>query len=296
MTDKDYREQLNKHLEDFLKLYQGSELTKKNYRSDLNQFIEFLVDLDKPLEELTTYDISLYNDKLTEKNYKPATHNRKHASMNMFLEYLKDIDIIKRNVKNIIPPRSNKPRESRFIDSKELDQLLAYINRPSMDELECRNRLIMKSLLALGLRMRELINVNIDDFKNKQLEVIGKGNKQRKVPVPDNLIKDINRYLMIKGVENKGALFTTINGDRISVSGMNKIINTELDKAGLGGIGITPHSFRHTYATELDRNLVSVGTIQSLLGHSNREMTEHYIHTTSREKTEAGDIVNNILW
>lgn len=290
------KEKWSEYLESYLELRKFPELTEKNYLVDLNQFIEFTVNNSYDPKDLTTLNLSKYSKVLDEKNYKDATFNRKLSSLNGFLEYLQDIGEVDEKVKNIIPLRENKFRESRFMDTEEVEILLRTINKPTTNILQKRDKLIIKTLLTTGLRLRELKNLDIKDIKGTELRIIGKGNKERKLNLPENLINEIKSYLIMRGDETETKIFTGMTGKPLSISGLRKIIKQQLEKSGLHDKGITPHTFRHTCGTILSENNISISTIQSIFGHSNPQTTNRYIHTSSQAKIEASECMNDIIW
>ncbi|CAG8645094.1 11035_t:CDS:2 [Ambispora gerdemannii] len=155
------------------------------------------------------------------------------------------------------------------ISEKELS-LLKLARFEKNEAVYQRNNLILDFLFYTGLRVSELVNLKHRDYQEQSLRIHGKGNKIRQALVPPFLEK----YLRLGA---KGYLFTNQNGHRLLTDKVREIIRTRTKLAGLKK-WVSPHTFRRSFATLLDRRKVRMTTIQKLLGHSNLETTAQYIH------------------
>lgn len=133
-----------------------------------------------------------------------------------------------------------------------------------------RNNLILDFLFYTGIRVKELVNIKHSDYQNKQLRILGKGNKVRYVLLPPFLEKHFD-------LSKQDYLFTNLDGSKMLIKHIQRIIRNRTLKAGLNKI-ITPHSFRRSFATLLNNLKVNLTTIQKLLGHNDINTTASYIH------------------
>ena len=173
----------------------------------------------------------------------------------------------------------------------EIDQLIAVIDL-SKPEGE-RNRAIIETLYSCGLRVSELITLKLSDlfFDEGFLKVTGKGNKQRFVPIDNQTIKFINIYIKeIRShlnIENefKDTLFLNRRGKQLSRAMIFTIVKQLAEKMGLKK-SISPHTFRHSFATHLLENGADLRSIQLMLGHESITTTEIYMHVDRRHLSE----------
>ena len=153
-------------------------------------------------------------------------------------------------------------------------------------------------LLSCGLRVSELVSLNITDIYEDHLRVIGKGNKERVVFFAEGCREAIDDYLTVRNPdkispEDKHALFISRDNRRISVRGVQKMLDKKLKLAGLDSSRYSPHKLRHTAATLMLKNGVDTRALQEVLGHSNLNTTQIYTHldnTALREAAKANPI------
>lgn len=275
-------------LENYLNLIRKSELTKRNYRVDLQQFLDWIVKSNHKLENLTTLELTKYKEFFEENSFSEATVNRKITSLTGFIEYLKDIGLANKELKNIIPLKAIPYRESEFMERGEIEMLLDGIEQKPTgnDYNKTRDDLILLIFLSTGMRLAEVKNIDINDLNGSTLRVVGKRNKERFIELDDALIKKIHGYYKNRNI-NETKLFLSRLGKPIGERGLRNLIDKRLDMYGVDKDRITPHAFRHTYATMLDELNVPFGTIQSILGHDSEKMTSRYIHTTNESRINA---------
>ncbi len=208
-------------------------------------------------------------------------------AMHLDLMSMKDYASIKR----IKAPTGSRVQSGRVLNDYEIDLLLDTCSARSFHDL--RDCAMLGLMLFAGLRRKEVVSLKLADidWSRKQICVIGKRNKERILPLKDNLLKMLARYVLHVRGELEGALFCRITKD-------NRIINIPLSarsvyavvakRARLADIGnLEPHDLRRTFATTLDRNQVSLKLIKELLGHSSINTTETYIYTDLTQLADA---------
>ena len=260
----------------------------KSYENDLNKFLNFLqIEKNKyKPDEVTTdlikefiYDIS--------KKLKSSSQSRIISGIRNFYDYLIFENIISNNpVDNIELPKIEK-KLPNILSIEEIDRLINNINieKPESE----RNIAIIETLYGCGLRVSELINLKISNlfFSEDFIIVTGKGNKQRLVPISEVNKKSINCYILnsrgklkIKE-EYKDTLFLNRRGSKLSREMIFTIIKNLVLKSKINK-KISPHSFRHSFATHLLENGADLKSIQQLLGHQSITTTEIYMHLDNK--------------
>jgi integrase/recombinase XerD len=159
-------------------------------------------------------------------------------------------------------------------------------------------RAMVVLLLSTGIRRSEAVTITLDDLnlEERQLLIRGKGDKERVVPLTDQVVEAIQAYLPHRTKTESRHLFVSAwKGRPIHGRCINRMLKIVVGKAGLAGQGITPHKLRHTFATHLIRNGVDVRTVQELLGHSELETTAKYLHSDTKTKQAAVGKLNGLL-
>lgn len=287
-----------------------SENTVKSYFRDLKVFFDFKKNepyLKKiELKKLAPININMYYSYLiSEKNNNPLSISRKKYVLKLFLDFLVEQKIISSSpipsesvIKTV---RKIKAKSPTYLEIDEIQRLNQTILTTYEDEfIKCRNYFIINLFLHTGLRISELLSLDISDIdKNKKtnvLSIIGKGSKERIVPInvaelsnelsdPQNLIRDYMDYRRAVKTETS-ALFISNRGARLTA----RYVQAELKKLiNLAGIDkkITPHKLRHTFATYFLRNCANIRLVQEVLGHSSISTTQIYTHTDKHELIEA---------
>ena len=288
---KEYNYDLNM----FLKYMKTNfKLTKENDFSKIN-----IKDFDiQTLKKITTNDINSFLSYLAlNQGSKPATRARKISTIRIFFAYLFDQKLIDDNPAiGIKTPKQEKrmPKYLSLDDSKKLLSVTADEN----DENKERDYAIITLFLNCGLRLSELVGINISniDFSENRLTVIGKGNKERTIYLNEACIKAIQDYLSVRPkegvkVDSKGsnkALFLSKRKERISNRMVQYIVERELMKAGLDTSKYSTHKLRHTAATLMYQyGHVDIRALQELLGHESIATTEIYTHVSNEQVRDA---------
>ena len=257
-----------------------SDNTLQSYKRDLKQFKQYLDSCDKNYSKLTNQDIKDYISYLQESGKKASSISRCIASIRSFYQYeLKNKKIKEDPTDNIQSPKIEK-RVPSVLTSKEVALLL---DQPKDVDLKgIRDKAMLEFAYATGMRVTEIISLNIEDVNLKEGYVVCKtGSRQRNIPLGNMSLKALTEYIenareiLIKN-ENEKALFVNINGKRLTRQGFWKIIKYYKEQAHITK-EITPHVLRHSFATHLLQNGADLKAIQTMLGHSDISSTQVYM-------------------
>lgn len=277
---------IDKYLE-YLKVERKySNKTILSYKDDLIEYNEFLGNnftniLNIDMNIVNNYMKYLYDRKITK-----SSISRKLSSIRGLYNYLAREDIIKENHFNKIQNPKRELYLPKFLKDEELDKIFSVCN--SNNPTEERDTLIIELLYATGVRVSELVNIKIKDInrKEKLIKVLGKGNKERMViynnhtkKALDTYLKDGYNYFNKKSSEY---LILNKNGNKLSERYIREIINKKVSQASLD-IKISPHTLRHTFATDILENGADLMTVKELLGHESLNTTSIYTHITNEQ-------------
>ncbi len=282
-----------------------SRNTSDAYRNDLGQFWEFLQDTtnghsngDGSLNGSTNggfiwsaVDINILNkyieDLRVRKGYRDTTTARKVASIKSFFGFLSENSIITEDpTESLGSPRVGRTLP-KFLPEEDVSKLLDTAYKSGTNEGQ-RDAVIMELLYATGLRVGELVALNIQDLdlSESYIRCMGKGSKERIVHLYPKALEELRRYLKQARVALLGhhhseqSLFVNHRGDRLTRQWVWTILKTYAEKAGISQ-NITPHTLRHSFATHLLQNGASLRHVQELLGHSSISTTQVYTHLTN---------------
>ena len=257
-----------------------SKNTLESYKRDLKQFREYLEEHGIHYNRVKEEDVQNYIQELQDKGKKASSISRCIASIRSFLQFiLKNKKIKVDPIANIQSPKIEK-RTPNVLTAKEVELLL---KQPDTVDLKgVRDKAMLEFAYATGMRVTEIISLNIDDVNLEEAYVICKnGNKQRIIPLGSMSLKALKEYIeeardvLIKNEDEK-ALFVNINGGRLTRQGFWKIIKYYKDQAHITK-DITPHVLRHSFATHLLQNGADLRAIQTMLGHSDISSTQVYM-------------------
>lgn len=254
--------------------------TRLNYRLDLEGFYGFLG--DKPIESVDYLFLRKYLALLKEKNFKSRTLGRHLSSLRSFFRFLVREGFLKTNpILTVSSPKQEKHLPS-FLTEEEVNKLIDSVcvkDDPGVFAL--RDRAILETFYSTGMRISELVGVSIDDidFIGGIVKVMGKGKKERIVPIGEHAISAIRVYLDTRK-KDSAALFLNKNGTRITDRGVRNIVVKYLRIAGTRE-GVSAHTFRHSFATHLLNHGADLRSVQELLGHANLSTTQIYTHLTT---------------
>jgi len=253
---------------------------------------ETAVQLDQLLLSVQINDVRSYLAFLTEKQYSKATIARKLATLRSFYKF-----VVKTNrlgsspVTSIRTPKQEK-KLPKFLEYEEVKRLL---ETPPMDNwLGARDRAILETLYSTGIRVSELVALNMDDidFLGEVVHVRGKGKKERISPISSSALQIIQHYMEFrnKRAQNNSnfdmkVLFVNKHGRRLSTRSVRRKMDKYLKIAGLDS-SISPHTLRHSFATHMLNNGADLRSVQELLGHQSLSTTQVYTHLTTRRLKE----------
>lgn len=288
-------------LQQFLNRLDGlnkSKHTIVNYRVDLNYYLNYVDEngldlLEVDLQALEGYTVHLkYATYGKGQTYSEGTIVRRITSVRLFYNYLHKRDIINRNpALDLELPETLEGNDPSFITQSEVKKLI----RATRGEThEVRDSLILKTFIVTGLRLSELAELNKTDILGTVLTVRrGKGNKSRKVFLPENLARSIEAYKTKLKSDNE-ALFISQKGSRMSNTAIQRLVKKYMDKIGLDMDRFSTHSLRHTYASIMLEKGADIVSIQQSLGHSSLETTQKYAHVLDSTRQEAADMMAEI--
>ena len=262
-----------------------SKYTIDNYERDLNDLNDYLKSKKINYCKLSKDDIREYLKYLDDLKLSKATISRILSSLRSFYGYLMiQKKVLVNPFKMIRNPKKDK-KLPKYLSYQEFMELLDKLKQD--DDLSIRNRLILELLYATGLRVSELVNIKLNDIdiKNKTIKVMGKGSKERIVYFGDYAKEVLGDYLsnnrndLLDGKQSD-YLFINKNGDELTVSGIEYVINQIIKGTSLK-YKISPHVLRHTFATHLLEEGADIRSVQTLLGHSSLSTTQIYTHVSN---------------
>lgn len=284
---------LDKSLDNFLAHIQmsrsGSNKTEDAYRRDIQRFINYLHDQDiTSFNDVTKntmmdYITILRSGKLTTKKISNSTFARVMSSLRSFYKYLNRYEGIENNPVQSFKSPKVKQNLPEFLTFAQMQQLLSHFDLSNPVEL--RNRCMIETMYACGLRVSELasIRMNYIHLDQQVLIILGKGNKERMVPFYPRCGQLIQRYINESRCQfvkkEHGILFVSQSGNPITPRAIQLILKNIGEKEGFP-FDLHPHMLRHSFATHLLDNGADLRVVQELLGHENLSTTQIYTHVT----------------
>jgi integrase/recombinase XerC len=296
-----------------------SEHTAKCYGADLVQFEQFLIErsegtsptgepispghpgaasatavatesntrVDQLLLAADTNTIRAYLAFLNEKQYSRATVARKLGTLRSFYKFLVKRNHLTSNPLIAVRTPKQEKKLPRFLEYEEVKRLL---ETPPMDSwLGARDRAILETLYSTGMRVSELVGLNMDDidFLGEVVHIRGKGKKERIAPISSSALQIIQHYMEFRNKRAQSnpnfdskVLFVNKHGTRLSTRSVRRKMDKYLKMAGLDP-AISPHTLRHSFATHMLNNGADLRSVQELLGHQSLSTTQVYTHLTT---------------
>jgi integrase/recombinase XerC len=295
-----------------------SEHTAKCYGADLAQFTEFLlgrtqgnysrpdaggtgvavqpaVKADPLLLAVDVNTVRSYLAQLNERQYSKSTVARKLATLRSFYKFLVKRGTLSSNpVTAVRTPKQDK-KLPRFLEYTEVKRLL---ETPPLDNwLGARDKAILEVLYSTGIRVSELVALNMDDvdFLGEMVHVRGKGKKERIAPISSSALQVIQHYMEFRNKRAQSnpsfdprVLFVNKHGKRLSTRSVRRKMDKYLKMAGLDP-AISPHTLRHSFATHMLNNGADLRSVQELLGHQSLSTTQIYTHLTTKKLKDVYD-------
>lgn len=273
----------------YLKVERGlSENTINSYGIDLKLFLEYLRENEIPSFKQVNKEV-IVNYMQSEKNNNKANSSilRSVSSLRKFFQYLAQEKIIEKDPMLLIDTPKKKQHLPQVLTKEEVEKLLRLPNTGQV--LGLRDRAMLELMYATGLRISEIINLKLEDLHLTMgtLQTLGKGHKERIVPVGDEAIKWVNRYLeearpKLLKQKRSNYLFLNFHGNNLTRQGVWKNLKAEVRKAGIQK-NITPHTLRHSFATHILEDGADLRIVQELLGHADISTTQIYTHLSNKQ-------------
>jgi tyrosine recombinase XerC len=276
----------------------ASPHTLRAYGGDLRCFQAFIkakhsnISLEKCSRTVVrSYLAWLYEDGQVRKSYQTTTLARRWASLRSFFRYWVREGVLQENPCRDLAGPKKKIKLPGFLTEPEVGRIFSDRYAPPNSLAAFRDRAILEVLYSTGVRVQEMSGLCIEDidFWNGMLQVMGKGGRQRQVPVGDTALEAIRQYLQKRGEDplapraghqlRARPLFTNLRGARLSTRWIHRLVQRWASASGLP-LSVSPHTFRHTFATHLLDHGCDLRTVQEMLGHKNLSTTQIYTHVT----------------
>lgn len=277
---------IDRYLE-YLKVFRKySDKTIESYYNDLIEYNEFLGNNFTIITDIDKEVVNKYLKYLYERDLNKNSICRKLSSIRGLYNYLVKEEVIECNLFN---NHSNPKKElylPKFLNEKDMNKLFEVCEFDN--PINQRDSLIIELLYATGLRVSELVNIKIKDIDMKEMviKVLGKGNKERIVLYNNHTSDALKKYLDAGyhdfNKKNSGYLILNKDGDKLSERYIRKIIDKLVRKAGLN-LKVSPHTIRHTFATDMLEEGADLVTVKELLGHESLNTTSIYTHVTNEQ-------------
>ena len=264
------KEILNQYLDKLKKINNYSPNTIKSYKNDITQYLN---------EENKVGEFSNFLKICSKKNYSKSTINRKITSVRSFLIWSAENNYFERNLIKSVASLKTDKKLPNVLTANYINELLNSL--PVSNNKEIRDKAILELMYSSGLRVSEVSNLKIQDIRsNKSIKVLGKGSKERILPITERAFECINNYIMVSREiftnEKSGQfLFLGIRGGKLSDREIRRIVKLR--------VGTFPHSIRHTFATHLLDGGADLRIVQELLGHNDPNTTQIYTHVSKKQ-------------
>ncbi len=266
----------------------SSELTIANYRRDINHFISFIDQRYSVVcqwRQIGQLDIRAYLAVLNEKKYARRTIARHISALRSFYKFLLRENLVDYSpLAKVRSPKLDKPLPV-FLDELEISELLQL---PDEMPLGRRDAAALELLYATGCRVSELVGLTLEriDLANRFVLLLGKGNKERIVPLGNTCCRVLQAYyvyrreIMLKHNEEHEYVFVNSRGGILTDRSVRRILDKYISQLAIRK-NVSPHTIRHTFATHLLEHGADLRSVQELLGHANLSTTQIYTHVTT---------------
>ena len=268
-----------------------AERTRKAYGVDLGQFVEWAGGRGLEPGKVRHRDVRRYGAGLSSGGASAATVARKLAAVRGLFDFLVRSERVGQNPADLVSSPKREQKLPRVLSGEQVRTLLERI--PARTPLELRDRAMLELAYSCGLRCEEIVNLERDsyDFESEQLRVLGKGSKERLLPVGEPAQRALRRYLdkgrhALSGEPSETALFLSKSGRRLSNSDVSRRLALWVREAALAA-GVSPHALRHSFATHLLEGGADLRSIQELLGHASISTTQVYTRVDAARLREA---------
>jgi len=256
----------------------------ESYKSDITKFLSHLNDADiSDLNDVRSNDISEYFKILRDLGISSSTSARYLSAIKGFFKYLSSQEYTEKDPAEILSARITERKLPSVLSFIEINKIIEAPNTSNI--LGIRDRAMLELFYSCGLRVSELINLKISDlyFEDEVIRVLGKGSKQRIVPIGSSAVEWITEYLkkvrpsLERKLKSENIIFLNKRGTKLSRMGIWKIVDRYVKEAGIEK-EFHPHTFRHSFATHLLEGGADLRAVQEMLGHADISTTQIYTH------------------
>ncbi|MDO4542462.1 MAG: tyrosine recombinase XerC [Bacillota bacterium] len=268
----------------------ASPHTVAGYIKDVEDFNAYVGEIGDVLTEVDNLTVRRYMVRLQEAGLSKTTMARKMSSLRSFYRYLLREDIITEDPMVLVSAPKEYKRLPKFLEYEDIRELMAL---PDNSPAGLRDRAILEVLYGCGLRVSELCSLTTSQisFSLGAIKVMGKGRKERLVPIGRCAAKALEEYLangrglLLKDTAVKGVFLNQRNGNPLTTRAVRNIINKYVSRMATN-LKVSPHMLRHSYATHMLENGADIRIIQELLGHESLSTTQIYTHITKSHMQE----------
>lgn len=278
MTGENMIIYLDNYIEYISHIENKSINTVNAYRKDITEFADFVKE-----NEINSIQVRNYMAFLDKNKIKKSSISRKISSLRSFFAYLVKKKIIEVSVFDNISNIKTEKKLPNIVSEQEIEELLNFPDISTAKGL--RDKAVLELMYSSGMRVGELLSLNVSQVNNDEIRIIGKGNKERIVLVGSKAREALDLYLkfgrasFLKNNTEENALFLGSTGKRLISSTVWRMINLYIDKLCFSK-HISPHSIRHSFATHMLNNGADLRSVQQLLGHKSIVTTEIYTHVS----------------
>ena len=277
---------MKRELDQFFKFLEheknASPHTVSSYRRDLLQLAQYLEEKRTRLREIDNVVLRGFLARLHEKKNKKSTIARKLASIRSFLQYCMMRKWLEDNPAKVVSTPKQERHVPSFLSEEEVAEFLDLPE--SQQPLDLRDKAVLELLYATGIRVSELVEINLDEvnFEERLIRIRGKGKKERLLPFGRQAEDSLRFYILARSQINKGdveekALFINYRGERLTSRSVERIVDKYIRITAIRR-KISPHSLRHSFASHLLSRGADLRVIQELLGHESLSTTQKYTH------------------
>jgi|TARA_B100000482_G_scaffold76356_1_gene54135 integrase/recombinase XerC len=271
LNNKNNQEEiLNQYLDSLQKIKNYSPNTIKSYKNDIQQYLN---------EDITLGEFAKYLKICSKKEYTKSTINRKITSINTFLNWCIEKKYFDNTALKSVRSLKNEKKLPNILSANYINELLDGL--PIKDDKDIRDKAILELMYSSGLRVSEVSDLTLNDIKkNRSVKVIGKGNKERVLPLTSRAYEAINSYIKYSrkifiNQKSYSYIFLGVRGGKLSDREIRRIVKLR--------VGTFPHSLRHTFATHLLDGGADLRIVQELLGHNDPSTTQIYTHVSKKQ-------------
>ena len=271
LNNKNNQEEiLNQYLDSLQKIKNYSPNTIKSYKNDIQQYLN---------EDIILGEFAKYLKICSKKEYTKSTINRKITSIKTFLNWCIEKKYFDNTALKSVRSLKNEKKLPNILSANYINELLDEL--PIKDDKDIRDKAILELMYSSGLRVSEVSDLTLNDIKkNRSIKVIGKGNKERVLPLTSRAYEAINSYIKYsrkKFINQKSYsyIFLGVRGGKLSDREIRRIVKLR--------VGTFPHSLRHTFATHLLDGGADLRIVQELLGHNDPSTTQIYTHVSKKQ-------------